>query len=115
MKTALIGLVIASVSMVGCASSGPKPAATVAPAAAVVSQKDAALVGEVRDQISQNIAPATIDVTVAQGKIELHGTVADADEARKAVKTALAVEGVRGVVNDLDIGTPVTAAVSPTD
>lgn len=116
MKTVIAGLVVAActVALVGCASSGARNAS--APAASpVVQEHDAQLVSEVRDQIAQSTAPATIDVTAAQGKIELRGTVADADEARRAVKSALAVDGVRGVVNDLKVGEPVTAAVSSTN
>ncbi len=46
---------------------------------------------------------AEIDVRTAQGKVQLRGTVEDAESARKAVKGALAIDGVRGVVNDLDV------------
>lgn len=113
MKTALVGLVIASASLLGCASAPPQ-AASAPQTVPVVNQHDQQLVSEVRDQLAQQVGPETVSVTAAQGKIALRGTVADADEARRAVKSALAVEGVRGVVNDLKVGEP-TGAVSARD
>lgn len=116
MKTALIGLVIASValSLGGCASTASH--SPVAGASPVVQEHDAQLVADVREQMAQEGSPAAIRVSASQGKVELQGTVAGPEEARKAVRSALAVDGVRGVVNDLKVGEPlVTAAVSTTD
>lgn len=65
--------------------------------------QDSALAQNVRDQLARDLPLSEIDVKTAQGKVELTGTVEDADAARRAVKGALAVEGVRGVVNDLKV------------
>jgi osmotically-inducible protein OsmY len=70
---------------------------------AASSPQDSAIARNVRDQLATEVPTAGIDVKAAQGKVELSGTVEDADAARRAVKGALAVDGVRGVVNDLDV------------
>jgi osmotically-inducible protein OsmY len=64
----------------------------------------------VRSQLARELPTAAVDVTTAQGKVELRGTVTDAEEARRAVKGALAVEGVRGVLNELTVEPGATEA-----
>jgi osmotically-inducible protein OsmY len=62
-----------------------------------------AITETVREQIARDVPDSRIDVATEQGKVALSGTVDDAEAARKAVKNALAVEGVRGVVNELQV------------
>jgi Flp pilus assembly secretin CpaC len=70
---------------------------------AAESPEDVAITQNVRMQLSRDLPLAEIDVRTAQGKVELRGTVEDTESARKAVKVALAIDGVRGVVNQLDV------------
>lgn len=82
--------------LAGCASAPP-------PASVQTLSMDTALAAQVREQMATVGPVSGIDVRSDQGKVELRGSVADAGEARRAVKMALAVEGVRGVVNELEI------------
>ena len=91
-------------SLGGSRNSAAGQRIAAAPAPAVVpAPQDATITEGVRSQLAREVPLADIDVHTAQGKVELHGTVADAEDARRAVKGALSIEGVRGVVNDLDV------------
>lgn len=102
----------------GCASS-PGAAPRVAPDPVAQSlansrTNDGAITRDVQQKLARTVPSGEIAVSTSQGKVELSGQVSDADEARRAVKNALAVEGVRGVVNDLDVapeGSPAPATV----
>ena len=89
-------------SLPGTPSAAPGKRLAEAPVAAPAPE-DGAITQNVRSQLARDIPLAEIEVTTAQGKVQLSGTVDDSEEARRAVKGALAVDGVRGVVNDLDV------------
>jgi hypothetical protein len=101
---------LATAALAACSSLPTTPAAgpgkrlaEAAPATTPAPQ-DAAITQNVRSQLAREMPLAAgIDVQTDQGKVALSGTVENAEEARRAVKGALAVEGVRGVVNDLDV------------
>lgn len=86
----------AAVILAGCASAP-------APEAVESLSMDAALTEQVRSEVRQAVPAASIDVRSSQGKVALSGPVPDAETARQAVRSALAVEGVRGVVNEMQI------------
>lgn len=101
-------IVLAVAGLTACGSLPGNRAAVVgeslpAPAPVVPAPQDEAISQNVRVQLAHDVPLAEIDVRTAQGKVKLRGTVDDAESARKAVKGALAIEGVRGVVNDLDV------------
>jgi len=99
---------IALAALAGCSSipeaPAPAPGKRLAQAAATApAPQDETITQNVRSQIAREVPLAAIDVHTEQGKVELRGTVEDSEAARKAVKGALATEGVRGVVNELDV------------
>jgi Flp pilus assembly secretin CpaC len=99
---------IAVVTLAACSSLpetppvGPGKRLAQAPVTAPAPQ-DEAITQNVRSQLSREVPLADIGVSTAQGKVQLTGTVDDSEQARRAVKGALAIDGVRGVVNDLDV------------
>ncbi len=104
----------------GCASS---PASTRAPAVApdpvaqnlaATRTEDSAITQNIREKLAEEVPGAAIQVATAQGKVALTGTVGDPDAARRAVKGALSVDGVRGVVNDLDVAPGAAAPATTT-
>lgn len=97
-------LVFAAAGLAACGSQpGARVAATGQSLAVAPAPEDEAISQNVRMQLAREVPLAEIDVHTAQGKVQLSGTVEDTEAARKAVKGALATEGVRGVVNDLDV------------
>jgi osmotically-inducible protein OsmY len=93
----------------GCASSqasgdvAARAPDTVVRTAPVSRSEDSAISQSIREKLAEELPGAAIEVATDHGKVALTGTVADSEAARKAIKGALAVEGVRGVVNDLDV------------
>jgi Flp pilus assembly secretin CpaC len=99
LPAALIGLALA-----GCGTAPPtvdNNVQSVVPGA--TSAQDTEITETVRAELAREVPQADIEVTTAQGKVALSGTVEDSDAARRAVRGALAVEGVRGVRNDLTV------------
>ncbi len=99
--------IIALATMAGCASS-PAAAPRVAPdpvAQNLADRRtdDSTITRDVQQKLASSVPAGDIAVSTSQGKVELSGHVSDADAARRAVKDALAVDGVRGVVNDLNV------------
>ena len=97
-------------ALAGLAACGSLPGAHSAagesvtiPATAAAPPMDNDITQSVRTNLARELPLAEISVQTAQGKVQLRGTVEDTDAARRAVKGALAVEGVRGVVNDLNV------------
>jgi osmotically-inducible protein OsmY len=122
-RVALLGA-LAGACLAACGSAPPAPATRSStppvPAAALPevqnskqkTEDDSTITRNVREQLARELPTAALDVSTAQGKVELRGTVTDAEEARRAVKGALAVEGVRGVLNELTVG-PGAAEAEP--
>jgi osmotically-inducible protein OsmY len=87
----------------GLAACGSMPSRSMVAPTAVpdAAAGDASLRLRVEERVNA-VAPDVL-VRAEQGRIELRGTVRDAEIARTAVKEALSTEGVRGVVNGLDV------------
>lgn len=77
------------------------------------SQTDAQLAGEVQNKINSSHPKQPITVTAQQGVVTLTGEVNSEEDRRSAAADAAQVEGVKVVVNDLQV-TPAAAAVQET-
>jgi osmotically-inducible protein OsmY len=102
----LLTAVLLGGTLAGCGSTPHTAAAhaqAVPPVIASSAPVDDTITAMIREQIARELPMAAIEVSTAQGKVQLRGTVADTEAARRAVKGALGVEGVRGVVNNLTI------------
>jgi len=100
-------------SVSGTALAQSEPAALRLSAAPAVSANQQ-LANTISAQLRQNakLRHYRIDVSVAGGVAELHGTVADASQREEALRTAQAVPGVERVREHLtvpDLGSVVTA------
>lgn len=105
---ALLGLALG-----GCGTAPPtvdNNVQSVVPSA--TEAQDSEITETVRAQLAREVPQEDIAVTTAQGKVALSGTVDDTDAARRAVRGALAVDGVRGVRNDLKVEPDAEAAPS---
>jgi osmotically-inducible protein OsmY len=113
-----LAAVVLAVSLAGCSHLPPAPpitASTPAPTAATPvapGAQDVQISETVREHIAREAPEADIAVATAQGKVALTGTVENAEMARRAVKGALAVDGVHSVVNDLKVA-PEAAGTDP--
>jgi osmotically-inducible protein OsmY len=67
---------------------------------------DASLAREVRDVLSRIVAdPEAVHLTVHEGTVTLRGAI-DRSRRDRALRAALAVPGVKAVLNQLDIDSP---------
>jgi len=89
-----ISIVIIALS---CCSSVPKNQVLGSPDEVLRVAVEAALAADSR------LDAAAIVITVATGVVELSGTVGSADQARRAIRRAGQVDGVRGIVNRLRV------------
>ena len=74
------------------------------------TQTDAQLAGEVQNKINSKHPKQPITVTAQQGVVTLTGAVNDEEDRRAAATDASQVEGVKVVVNDLQV-TPAAASI----
>ena len=83
---------------------------TLAAAGCSRSKTDAQLAGEVQNKINANLAKPPITVSAREGVVTLTGTVPSQTERLTAANDAAQVEGVKMVVNDLQV-TPAAASI----
>ncbi len=86
--------------------SAPAPVAAAAPAVPEPAKADpnAELAARVKSALEgHKLQAAGIDVSAADGKVTLWGTVATRGERERAAKLASGVQGVKGVDNKLQI------------
>jgi hypothetical protein len=76
---------------------------TLAAAGCSRGKTDAQLAGEVQNQIQSHLASPPVTVTAKDGIVTLSGTVPSEDDRRRAAQEAAQVEGVKVVVNDLQV------------
>src|SRR5574341_534612 len=67
------------------------------------SKTDAELAGEVQNQINATVPNQPITVSAREGVVTLSGTVNSESDRRAAAQEATKVEGVKVVVNDLQV------------
>ena len=92
----LVPLLVVVVAVTGCMST--RPASTQVDDAALTSKVKAALAADTTTN------PLNVDVDTNEGVVRLSGMVEEADNRRRAEEVARNVEGVRRVVNDLQVG-----------
>ncbi len=92
----LAPLALVAVAATGCMSSRP-PSEQVS---------DAAITSKVKSALAADATtnPLKVDVDTNEGVVRLSGTVEKADNRTRAETVALKVEGVRRVVNDIQVG-----------
>jgi len=76
-----------------------------APKDPVVGSPDEALTAAVAEALAADdrLDSAAIVIMVAEGIVDLSGTVGSADQVRRALRRAADVKGVRGIVNRLRV------------
>jgi hypothetical protein len=112
---------IAALALVACGDDAPKPkpqakAPTPPPVAAAPKPEPkpeppkpdpnkelAALVKRTLEMPDNKLPSGAIDVTAADGRVSLWGTVASAAQKKKATQVASKVEGVKSVDNQLKV------------
>jgi hyperosmotically inducible protein len=92
----LIGCLVLAAVAAGCATNRPL----------AEQVDDSAVTAKVKAKIAADpeINPFNIDVDTQEGVVRLSGTVDDAATRREAVKLASQTDGVRRVVNEIEVG-----------
>jgi hyperosmotically inducible protein len=90
------GLALAAVALTACSSTQPVG----------VQASDSAIVSKVKAKLAADpeVNPFNVDVDVNEGVVRLSGKVEDPEAIEQAVLLARNTEGVRRVVNDLELG-----------
>ena len=81
----------------------PKPEPKPEPPKPDPNKELAALVKRTLEMPDNKLPSGAIDVTAADGRVSLWGTVASAAQKKKATQVASKVEGVKGVDNQLKV------------
>jgi glucose/arabinose dehydrogenase len=81
----------------------PKPEPKPEPPKPDPNKELAALVKRTLEMPDNKLPSGAIDVTAADGRVSLWGTVASAAQKKKAAQVASKVEGVKGVDNQLKV------------
>jgi len=74
-----------------------------------MTASDSRLADQIKQQISQQLPSANINVMVSQGTVMLHGSVQDQSQKQQAEQIAKSVSGLQTVQNDLTVGAAGTA------
>ena len=84
-------------------AAAPKPEPKPEPPKPDPNKELAALVKRTLEMPENKLPSGAIDVTAADGRVSLWGTVASAAQKKKATQVASKVEGVKGVDNQLKV------------